>query len=135
MHELISQAASLFAANDFFRSTTCVYNCAALTTRSAFCLLIAGTPLFRNLGIPAGCSLCAGLITGITPGCASHRRWRRADDPPDFALFFFGAKLRARSKFAVSEDVGASQDENGGSQLEAGKPEKAPQENSPAKAQ
>ncbi|ERS99911.1 uncharacterized protein SPSK_08776 [Sporothrix schenckii 1099-18] len=69
-------AASLFAANDFFRS--------AFATGS----ILFGRPLFMNLGIGRGTSVLGGLsvigIVGI------------------WLLYFYGARLRAMSKFAVS---------------------------------
>ena len=69
-------AASLFAANDFFRS--------AFAAGS----VIFAHPLFGNLGVAKGTSLLGGLsVTGIIGICL---------------LYFYGAKLRARSKFAVS---------------------------------
>ncbi|KAK5796019.1 hypothetical protein VI817_005304 [Penicillium citrinum] len=70
-------AASLFAANDFFRS--------ALACGS----VLFAHPLFGNLGVARGVSLLGGLsvigIIGI------------------WLLYFYGARLRALSKFAVSE--------------------------------
>ncbi|KAJ5744365.1 major facilitator superfamily domain-containing protein [Penicillium manginii] len=70
-------AASLFAANDFFRS--------ALACGS----VLFAHPLFGNLGVAKGVSLLGGLsvigIIGI------------------WLLYFNGARLRALSKFAVSE--------------------------------
>ncbi|OQE24632.1 hypothetical protein PENSTE_c007G04864 [Penicillium steckii] len=70
-------AASLFAANDFFRS--------ALACGS----VLFAHPLFGNLGVAKGVSLLGGLsvigIIGI------------------WLLYFYGARLRALSKFAVSE--------------------------------
>ncbi|KAH7136509.1 major facilitator superfamily domain-containing protein [Dactylonectria macrodidyma] len=70
-------AASLFAANDFFRS--------ALACGS----VIFAHPLFNNLGVAKGTSLLGGLsvigIIGI------------------WALYFYGGKLRSLSKFAAYE--------------------------------
>lgn len=70
-------AASLFAANDFFRS--------ALACGS----VLFAHPLFGNLGVARGTSLLGGLsvigILGI------------------WLLYFYGARLRALSKFAISE--------------------------------
>lgn len=70
-------AASLFAANDFFRS--------ALACGS----VLFAHPLFGNLGVARGVSLLGGLsvigIVGI------------------WLLYFFGSRLRALSKFATSE--------------------------------
>lgn len=72
-------AASLFAANDFFRS--------ALACGS----VLFAHPLFGNLGVARGVSLLGGLsvigIIGI------------------WLLYFFGSRLRALSKFAISEEV------------------------------
>ncbi|KAM0257543.1 hypothetical protein ACHAQJ_004357, partial [Trichoderma viride] len=69
-------AASLFAANDFFRS--------ALACGS----IMFAHPLFGNLGVARGTSLLGGLsvigIIGI------------------WLLYFYGAKLRKLSKFADS---------------------------------
>lgn len=70
-------AASLFAGNDFFRSALA---CASI---------LFARPLFNNLGVDRGVSLLAGLSTLGVIGM--------------FTLYFTGAKLRARSKFAVSE--------------------------------
>ncbi|KAK0388633.1 hypothetical protein NLU13_4876 [Sarocladium strictum] len=68
-------AASLFAANDFFRS--------ALACGS----VLFAHPLFHNLGVARGTSLLGGLsvigIVGI------------------WLLYFYGARLRALSKFAL----------------------------------
>lgn len=69
-------AASLFAGNDFFRS--------ALACGS----VLFARPLFINLGVGRGVSLLAGLSTLGIVGM--------------FVLYFMGAKLRARSKFATS---------------------------------
>ncbi|QPC78656.1 hypothetical protein HYE68_009408 [Fusarium pseudograminearum] len=72
-------AASLFAANDFFRS--------ALACGS----VLFAQPLFDNLGVDKGTSLLGGLsvigIIGI------------------WLLYFYGARLRSLSKFAVSDHV------------------------------
>lgn len=68
-------AASLFAANDFFRS--------ALASGS----ILFAHPLYHNLGFAKGTSLLGGLsVIGIVG------MW---------TLFFYGAKLRALSKFAT----------------------------------
>ncbi|KAJ6031676.1 major facilitator superfamily domain-containing protein [Penicillium herquei] len=71
-------AASLFAANDFFRS--------ALACGS----VLFAHPLFGNLGVAKGVSLLGGLsvigIIGI------------------WLLYFYGGKLRALSKFAIFEE-------------------------------
>ncbi|KAJ5594760.1 major facilitator superfamily domain-containing protein [Penicillium hispanicum] len=69
-------AASLFAANDFFRS--------ALACGS----VLFAHPLFGNLGIARGVSLLGGLsVIGIIGV---------------WLLYFYGARLRALSKFAQS---------------------------------
>lgn len=67
-------AASLFAANDLCRSALA---CGAI---------IFAHPLYGNLGVGRGVSLLAGLLCG---GCIGV-----------WALYFYGAKLRAMSKFA-----------------------------------
>lgn len=67
-------AASLFAANDLCRASF-----------AAGSILFA-RPLFINLGIGPGVSLLAGLLCG---GCVGM-----------WVLYFYGAKLRAMSKFA-----------------------------------
>jgi MFS transporter, DHA1 family, multidrug resistance protein len=67
-------AASLFAANDACRS--------ALAAGS----IIYAHPLFVNLGIGRGVSILGGLAGG---GCLGI-----------WAIYYYGAKLRARSKFA-----------------------------------
>ncbi|KAL7915668.1 major facilitator superfamily domain-containing protein [Trichoderma velutinum] len=72
-------AASLFAANDFFRS--------ALACGS----VLFAHPLFHNLGVAKGTSLLGGLsvigIIGI------------------WLLYFYGARLRKLSKFAESGEA------------------------------
>ena len=68
-------AASLFAANDFFRS--------ALACGS----ILFAKPLFDNLGVARGVSLLGGLSTIGIIGI--------------WLLYFYGARLRALSKFAV----------------------------------
>ncbi|CZT03793.1 related to FLR1-Putative H+ antiporter regulated by yAP-1 and involved in multidrug resistance [Rhynchosporium agropyri] len=69
-------AASLFAGNDFLRSA---FACGSI---------LFGRPLFINLGVGKGVSVLGGLsVIGIVGM---------------FALWIFGAKLRARSKFAMS---------------------------------
>ena len=68
-------AASLFAGNDFARSAL-----------AAGAILFA-RPLFINLGIGPGISLLAAFTVACIAGI--------------FALYHFGAKLRARSKFAA----------------------------------
>lgn len=68
-------AASLFAGNDFFRSAF------------AFGAVLFGRPMYMNMGVGKGTSLLGGLsVIGILGM---------------FALYFLGAKLRARSKFAI----------------------------------
>ncbi|KAK9366752.1 major facilitator superfamily domain-containing protein, partial [Lipomyces kononenkoae] len=68
-------AASLFAANDFCRS--------AFASGS----IIFATPMYLNLGIGRGISLLGGLsVIGIVGM---------------YILYFYGANLRARSKFAL----------------------------------
>lgn len=68
-------AASLFAGNDFARSAL-----AAGAIHFAY-------PLFHNLGVDRGISLLGGLTVGCSFGV--------------YILFFFGAKLRAKSRFAA----------------------------------
>lgn len=68
-------AASLFAANDFFRS--------ALASGS----ILFAHPLYKNLGFSKGTSLLGGLSVIGPLGM--------------WLLFFYGAKLRALSKFAI----------------------------------
>lgn len=69
-------AASLFAANDLCRS--------AWASGS----IIYGHPLYVNLGIGKGCSVLGGLLVGGVLGM--------------WALYYYGARLRAKSKFAMS---------------------------------
>ena len=69
-------AASLFAGNDFLRS--------ALACGS----ILFARPLFINLGVGRGVSVLAGLSTMGVIGM--------------FVLYYTGAKLRARSKFATA---------------------------------
>ncbi|KAF4455947.1 hypothetical protein F53441_1814 [Fusarium austroafricanum] len=68
-------SASLFAANDFFRS--------ALASGS----ILFAHPLYKNLGHARGTTLLAGLSALGIVGM--------------WILFFYGAKLRALSKFAT----------------------------------
>ena len=68
-------AASLFAGNDFARSTLA---CGAIHFAS---------PLYANLGIGRGCSLLGGLTAGCIFGI--------------FTLYLQGHNLRARSRFAA----------------------------------
>ncbi|KIW00753.1 uncharacterized protein PV09_07735 [Verruconis gallopava] len=68
-------AASLFAGNDFARST--------LATGA----IHFSSPLFHNLGVDRGVTLLGGLTAGCILGV--------------FTLYFYGSKLRARSRFAA----------------------------------
>lgn len=68
-------AASLFAGNDLVRSSLA---CGAIHF---------SPPLFRNLGIGRGISILGGLTGGCIIGL--------------YALWYFGASLRARSRFAT----------------------------------
>ena len=68
-------AASLFAGNDFTRST--------LATGAVH----FSRPLFHNLGVDRGVTLLAGLTCGCIFGV--------------FGLYFYGEKLRAKSRFAA----------------------------------
>lgn len=68
-------AASLFAGNDLARSSL------------AAGAIHFSTPLFTDLGVSKGVSLLAGLTVACSGGI--------------FILFFFGASLRARSRFAA----------------------------------
>ncbi|KAF1948713.1 benomyl/methotrexate resistance protein [Byssothecium circinans] len=68
-------AASLFAGNDFLRSAL-----AAASIHFSY-------PMFRGLGVDRGVSLLAGLTVGCSAGV--------------YVLYFFGARLRARSRFAA----------------------------------
>jgi len=69
-------AASLFAANDFFRSS---FACGSI---------LYARPLFINLGVSKGVTVLAGLSFIGVIGM--------------FVLYYYGAKLRARSRFAVA---------------------------------
>lgn len=69
-------AASLFAGNDFARS--------ALATGA----ILFARPLFSNLGVGRGVTLLASLTIGGVAGI--------------IALYYFGAKLRAKSSFAIN---------------------------------
>ncbi|KAL7941267.1 major facilitator superfamily domain-containing protein [Trichoderma barbatum] len=69
-------SASLFAANDFVRSSI---GCGAIHF---------SRPLFINLGVGKGVSLLAGLSCGGVIGI--------------FVLYFYGATLRRKSKFAAT---------------------------------
>ncbi|KAH7074427.1 major facilitator superfamily domain-containing protein [Paraphoma chrysanthemicola] len=68
-------AASLFAGNDFGRSAL-----AAGAIHFSY-------PLFHNLGVDRGITLLAGLTVGCSFGV--------------YVLFFFGERLRAKSRFAA----------------------------------
>lgn len=68
-------AASLFAGNDFTRS--------ALAAGS----IHFSYPMFHNLGVDKGITLLAGLTIGCSAGI--------------YALYFFGERLRAKSRFAA----------------------------------
>ncbi|KAK2761266.1 hypothetical protein FQN54_001788 [Arachnomyces sp. PD_36] len=67
-------SASLFAMNDFARSTL------------AFAAVLWAGPLYRNLGVARGTSLVGALTAACIFGI--------------FALYLFGSKLRKRSRFA-----------------------------------
>ncbi|KAM0263366.1 hypothetical protein ACHAQJ_001222 [Trichoderma viride] len=67
-------AASLMAANDFARS--------ALATGA----ILVSRPMFTHLGVPGGVSLLGGLNVVCIGGV--------------YIMYYFGAKLRARSRFA-----------------------------------
>ncbi|OLN97361.1 Transporter mfs1-like protein 1 [Colletotrichum chlorophyti] len=71
-------AASLFGANDFFRSAL------------AFASILFARPLYGNMGVARGTSLLGGLSTIGIIGI--------------WLLYFYGARLRSMSKFAVSSD-------------------------------
>ena len=68
-------AASLFAGNDFTRS--------ALAAGS----IHFSYPMFHNLGVDKGVTLLAGLTIGCSVGV--------------YVLYFFGERLRAKSRFAA----------------------------------
>ncbi|EPS36162.1 hypothetical protein H072_10244 [Dactylellina haptotyla CBS 200.50] len=72
-------AASLFAGND--------------AARSAFAAgaILFADPLFHTLGVGKGCSLLGGLAAGCCLGV--------------FALYYYGADLRQRSRFTVKAPV------------------------------
>jgi DHA1 family multidrug resistance protein-like MFS transporter len=69
-------AASLFAANALARSAL------------AFAAILFAPPMFAKLGVAGGVGLLAGLT--VVSCCGLH------------VLYFFGASLRARSRFAIS---------------------------------
>ncbi|KAF6795011.1 Transporter mfs1-like protein 1 [Colletotrichum musicola] len=71
-------AASLFAGNDFFRSAL------------AFASILFARPLYGNLGVARGTSLLGGLSTIGIIGI--------------WLLYFYGARLRSMSNFAISSD-------------------------------
>ncbi|QIW99372.1 hypothetical protein AMS68_004890 [Peltaster fructicola] len=68
-------AASLFAGNDFARSSL------------AFAAVLYGRPMYLGMGIGPGTSLLGGLTAACVLGL--------------FGLYYYGAKLRARSKFSA----------------------------------
>jgi DHA1 family multidrug resistance protein-like MFS transporter len=68
-------AGSLFAGNDTMRSTL------------AAAAILFSRPMFLGLGVGGGVSLLAGLTTLCIGGI--------------FILFFYGEKLRAKSRFAA----------------------------------
>ena len=68
-------AASLFAGNDVARSSL------------AAGAILYSTPLYKNLGIGKGSSLLASLMAACVAGV--------------WVLWYFGARLRARSHFAA----------------------------------
>lgn len=68
-------SASLFAANDFARSTL------------ASGAILFARPMFLGLGVDGG----VGLLAGLTVLCVGGI----------YVLFFFGESLRKRSKFAA----------------------------------
>ncbi|KAK5166153.1 uncharacterized protein LTR77_008414 [Saxophila tyrrhenica] len=68
-------AASLFAGNDAARSFV------------AFAAVMFGHPMYTGMGIGEACSLLGALTAACIGGI--------------FVLFFFGAKLRARSRFSA----------------------------------
>ncbi|KAK4700259.1 MFS transporter, DHA1 family, multidrug resistance protein, partial [Phenoliferia sp. Uapishka_3] len=70
-------AASLLAGNDAFRSIT------------AAAFLHAGTPMFRAMKISGGVSFLAGLTMFGIPGI--------------WAIWYYGAMLREKSRFAVGD--------------------------------
>ncbi|KAK6537243.1 hypothetical protein TWF694_011440 [Orbilia ellipsospora] len=72
-------AASLFAGNDFARSAF-----------AAGAILFAD-PLFHTLGVGKGCSLLGALAAGCCLGV--------------FALYYYGATMRKRSRFTIKAPV------------------------------
>ena len=69
-------AGALYAANGFSRAML------------AAAAILFSIPMFDNMGVDKGVTLLAGLCCGCSAGV--------------YILYFFGAKLRARSKFAES---------------------------------
>ena len=70
-------AASLFAANDFARSSL------------SFAAILFATPMFEAMGVARGITLLAGLTIGGIPAI--------------WLLYYWGPKLRAKSKFTVKD--------------------------------
>lgn len=68
-------AASLFAGNDFARSSL------------AFAAVLFSRPMFLGMGIGPGVSLLGALTAACIAGI--------------FVLYFYGEKLRARSRFSA----------------------------------
>lgn len=89
-------AASLFAGNDFFRSLF------------AFGSVLFSRSMYLYLGVGKGISLLAGLsVMGIVGPLIrrSRKDWIRTNWSLQIGmwlLYFYGSKLRSRSKFAVS---------------------------------
>ena len=91
-------AASLFAGNDFCRSMF------------AFGAVLFGRPMYIKLGVGKGTTLLGGLsILGIVSNCflvveCGGLEFQRANEYGQigmWVLYFHGARLRARSTFAV----------------------------------
>jgi DHA1 family multidrug resistance protein-like MFS transporter len=68
-------AASLFAGNDFARSSV------------AFAAVLFSRPMFLGMGIGSGVSLLGALTAACIVGI--------------FVLYIYGEKLRARSRFTI----------------------------------
>lgn len=95
-------AASLFAGNDFSRSAF------------AFGAILFSRPMYINLGVDKGITLLAGLsVLGVVSALSSLFSFllngQGAQEANNerfqigmFVLYFYGANLRARSRFAVS---------------------------------
>ena len=86
-------AASLFAGNDFFRAMF------------AFGAVLFSRSMFVDLGVDKGVTLLAGLsVMGIVSAQqdSSQESLLIVLQIGWFVLYFYGAKLRARSKFALS---------------------------------